>query len=94
MEYFEITEHPNIEDARKDLQPDGSLYLGEDGTYSEWALVMAMRTFDIGAEVSEDEFCKAIMEATVQQHLDALCKEGLIKAVWDEDSGDLAYYPS
>jgi len=79
-----IDYHPPIEGAAKDRTVQGEKYDCDNiDHYSEWAYAIALREFEIGQEVTEDELREALELAKTQQVIDKLCEQGYVEMVWD-----------
>ena len=92
-ELYRIDYYPPIEGARKDLTPHDEEYDPDNiDHYSEWAYAIALREFEIGQEITEDEMREALELAKTQQVLDTLIEKGYIHMVWDEEQEEPTYY--
>jgi hypothetical protein len=91
MDYYLVNEHPSIEDAPKDICIDGQPYTGGRDQITKWALAVALHSFELGQEISEEELALAVRDAMCQQTLDGLVEKGLIEALWSEEKNDIVY---
>jgi len=91
MKKLVILEHTNLTTARKDIDAFTQEPYNEDNDahISEWALGVAMNSYKVGEETTEDEFRQRCSSSKLQQTLDSMCEKGLIEAIWED--GHLTY---
>jgi hypothetical protein len=90
MDKFIVTKYHSLESASKILNSQGEP-LRDDNEPSEWAVAYALMQFDIGQEITEEDFCEKLNEAMIQQSLDSLVEDGRVEMLWDENRNDFVY---
>jgi hypothetical protein len=90
MEKFIVTAYKSLTNASKVLNARGEP-LQDENEPSEWAVAYALLQFDIGQEITVEEFEKALTEGMIQQALSSLVDEGRVEMMWDEKRQDFVY---
>jgi len=94
-EVFIVAEHISLESARKDIQyGTGEPYTGEADQLSEWQIARALADFEVGQEITMEQFHDAVNGAIFDQAVEGLIEKGMVDAVWDEEIEDMRYFPS
>jgi len=81
-----------LETARKDVCYDtGEPFDPDSDDFSEWMIAHALAQYNIGDNVSSEDFNTKLHEARTQQILDDMVESGLIVMSWDPETGEPVY---
>ena len=86
MSTFIINSKKPLSQCSKEVDTKGIPMKESEIGISEWAAQYALNKYNVGDEVSEEQFQQDLIDAVLQETLDTLVEEGVVEVSFDGEN--------